>query len=249
MTAFSKARARVVSACAAISLITLSASARAEVLFDSLNSPNSGVLGDNGFNPIAFAASFDTGASTFRLTDVSLLLNSTFSLPGDSFTVSLTGGVPLADITLEDGFGVVFGSPPSLHASVTLPISDLSGALTAQDFTQFANIALKPDAFYVISISVSEQSVEDGATLGWGTTSDDSGPGVADGYNASYITDNGLFPNKPTPPPNNGGPIFQMEVQGVPTPEPSTWALMIVGLASLGLLARRRPTALAPNRA
>jgi PEP-CTERM motif len=70
------------------------------------------------------------------------------------------------------------------------------------------------------------------------------------GYNASYITDNGLFPNKATPPPNNGGPIFQMEVQGVPTPEPSTWALMIVGLASLGLLARRRPTtALAPNRA
>jgi len=249
MTAFKKAHAHVVSACAAISLITLSASARAEVLFDSLDSPNSGVLGDNGFNPIAFAASFDTGASAFRLTDVSLLLNSTFSLPGDTFTVSLTGGVPLADITLEDGFGLVFGSPPSLLASVTLPISDLSGALTAEDFTQFANIALKPDAFYVISIAVSEQSYEDNATLGWGTTTDDSGPGVAEGYNSSYITDNGLFPNKPTPPPNNGGPIFQMEVQGVPTPEPSTWSLMLVGLGGLGLLAHRRRTALVSNRA
>ncbi len=71
---------------------------------------------------------------------------------------------------------------------------------------------------------------------------DDSGPGVAEGYNSSQITDFGFFPNAPTPPPNNGGPIFQMEVSAAAAPEPSTWALMLMGLAGLGLVAHRRRT-------
>ena len=249
MTALSKARALAVSGFAAIAITTLSASARAEVLFDSLSSENSGVVGDNSL--IAgggFAASFDTGASAVRLTDVALLLNTTFSLPGDTFTVSLVGGFPLADITFESGLGLVFGSPLPVLGSETLPISDLSGALTVEQFNQLANITLQPDAFYAISVRLSSQSQGDQATVGWGTTADDSGTGVEDGYNASIITDNGFFPNKPTPPPNNGGPIFQMEISGVATPEPSTWALMLVGLGILGLLAHRRRIALALNR-
>ena len=50
-------------------------------------------------------------------------------------------------------------------------------------------------------------------------TNDDSGPGVAEGYNSSQITDFGFFPNVPTPPPNNGGPIFQMEVSAAAAPD------------------------------
>jgi hypothetical protein len=129
---------------------------------------------------------------------------------------------------------MAFGSPFSVLGSETLPISDLPGALTVEHFTQLENITLQPDAFYAISVNVCSQSAEDGATLGWGTTDYDSGPGVIDGYNASIITDNGFFPNKPTPPPNNGGPIFQMEVSAVATREPSTWAMMALGFAGLG---------------
>jgi PEP-CTERM motif len=165
------------------------------------------------------------------------------------FTVSLAGGIPLADVTFEDGLGLVFGSPLTDLASVTVPLSDLSGDLTVQDFKQFANITLQPNAFYTVSISPDEQSGLDNALLGWGVTDDDSGPGVADGYNSSFITDFDFFPNKPTPPPNQGGPIFQMEVSGVATPEPSTWALMLVGLGGLGLVAHRRRPALASKRA
>ena len=154
---FSKARAWAVSASAAIGLITLSASARADVLFDSLSSQNSGVVGDQPFTFSGMAASFDTGASVVRLNDVELLLNTTFSQSGDTFTVSLTGGVPLADVTFVDGLGLVFGSALSDLSSVTMPISDLSGGLTVQDFSQFANITLKPNAFYAISISLNDR--------------------------------------------------------------------------------------------
>jgi hypothetical protein len=113
--------------------------------------------------------------------------------------VSLSGGVPLAAVTFVDGLGLVFGSEPSLLGSVTLPISGLSSGLTVKHFSQFANIALQPDSFYAISIFLGDQSLNDEATVGWGTTADDSGPGVADGYNSSIITDNAFFPNKPTP--------------------------------------------------
>jgi hypothetical protein len=137
------------------------------VLFDSLSSPNTGVVGDYDFKPAAYGASFNTGASPLQLTDVSLLLNSTFSLPGDTFTVALGGGTPLADVMFEDGFGLNVGGRPIL-ASVTLPISDLSGTLTVEAFSQLTHITLQSNAFYAIFVTVSEQSAEDGATVGLG---------------------------------------------------------------------------------
>jgi hypothetical protein len=245
MTAFSKARAWTVSGCAAISLMTFSTSARAEVLFDSLDSPNTGVMGYYNSGDLPLDATFATGASTFRATDIALLLNQPFFLPGDTFTVSLHGGVPLANVMFDPFVGLnvnPVGGP--VLGSVTLPISDLSTSLSAEDFTQFASIPLQPNSLYWIDLNISEQSMSDGASVGWGTTSDNSGPGVSAGYNSSNGTDYFFFPN------NYGGVVseaFQMKVSGVATPEPSTWALMLAGFAGLGFLAHRRRTAFASS--
>jgi hypothetical protein len=245
MAALSKARAWTVSGCAAISLTAFSASARAELLFDSLSSATTEVTG-NTFMPYPADASFATGASTFHATDIALLLSQIngFAPSGDTFTVSLEGGVPLADVTFDPiaGLSVLPNQGPIL-GSVTLSISDLSTGLAVEHFSQFASIALKPDSFYWIDLSLSDQALMDGASVGWGTTDDNSGPGVSQGFNSSNTTDFFFFPNNR----DGGAEAFQMEVASVP--EPSTWALMLMGFGGLALIAYRRRSALASSRA
>ena len=147
--------------------------------------------------------------------------------------------MPLADVEFIPGLGLNVGPGGPVLASATLPISDLSTNLAVEHFSQFDGLELQANTFYWIDLTISGQSNDDNASIGWGVTNDDSGPGVAEGYNSSDITDFTFFPNAPTPPPNNGGPIFQMEISAA-APEPSTWALMLIGLAGLGLVAHRR---------
>ncbi len=154
----------------------------------------------------------------------------------------MSGGVPLADVEFIPGLGLNVGPGGPALASVTRPISDLSTNLTVEHFSEFDGLQLQANTFYWIDLTISGQSDADGASIGWGVTDDDSGPGVAEEYNSSEITDFTFFPNAPTPPPNNGGPILQMEVSAAAAPEPSTWALMLMGLAGLGLVAHRRRT-------
>jgi hypothetical protein len=239
MSISSKARAWTLSGCAAISLTAISVSARAEVLFDSLGSPNTGVMGDGAeFFPYPLDATFATGASAFRATDIALLLNQAFFLPGDTFTVSLEGGAPLADLKFDPilGLNVTPGEGPAL-GSVTEPVSDLSTSLKVENFNQFANIVLKPNSLYWIDLNISAQSGYDGALVGWGYTTDNSGFGVSEGYSSFRLTDYAFYPNNPA---------FQMEVSGVAgVPEPSTWAMMLLGFAGLGFAAYRQRTKLA----
>jgi hypothetical protein len=234
MAAFSNVR---VSGCTAVGLMALSASARAEVLFDSLHSPNTGVMGENiGFTYPA-DASFATGASTFHATDVALLLEQIAPgviFPDDDFTVSLHGGVPLAAVTFDPilGLNVLPGQGPVL-GSVTLPISELATALTVEHFNQFASITLQPQSLYWIDLNISGPMTIDGPSVGWGTTDDNAGPGVSEGYNSSNATDFSYFPNNG----DGGEEAFQMEVASVP--EPSTWVMMAVGFATLGVMGWR----------
>jgi hypothetical protein len=75
-------------------------------------------------------ATFSTGASTFRATDIALLLSIGIAPPADeTFTVSLEGGVPLADVSFDPVLGLNVGPGGPALASVTLPASDLSAGL------------------------------------------------------------------------------------------------------------------------
>ena len=210
------------------------------MLFDSLHSESEGVLNQATFRP---DASFATGGSSFHATDIALLLNQVgTTYPGDILNVTLVGGIPLSDLMFDPVLGLNVG--PGLNGpivgSAMLPISDLSSNLSVEHFDQFASITLKPNSFYWIDLSISGPATEEGPFVGWSTTADLSGPGVAEGYNSSDDTDFAFFPNG-----RGVEAPFQMEVSGFAAPEPSTWVLMLAGFSGLGVLAHRRRTALA----
>jgi hypothetical protein len=234
MEMFSSRLALSLSGFAAVGLIALCGSARADVLFDSLDSPNTGA-----FSTPLLDATFSTGASNFRATDIALLLGLVGTVPPfeGTFTVSLEGGVPLADVSFDPVLGLNVGPGGPALATVTLPLSDLSTSLAVEHFDQFAGITLNANSLYWIDVE--PDSDPNAAPVNWGLTSDVSGVGVAENYNSSNATDFTFFRNQGVPPfPFNVA--FQMKVSGVATPEPSTWALMLTGLAGLGYLGHRK---------
>jgi hypothetical protein len=220
-------------------LLALSAPASAEVLFDSLGAATSSSYStsDGG----SMDATFATGASAFEATDIALKIGQT---AGDddsnTVTVNLVGGFSLADVSFDPGLGlnVAPGGAP-LIASHTFAISDLSTGLTVEHFNGFAGIPLKPDSLYWIDITSTSSSADD-AFVTWGLTSDVAGVGVAQNYNSSDATDFGFFLNQGVPP-FAGDVAFQMEVSGTAVPEPSTWAMMLIGFAGLCYAGYRSP--------
>jgi hypothetical protein len=242
MAAFRKARAWTVSGCVAISLFAFSVAARAEeVLFDSLDSPTTDTEGVNELSLFPLDATFATGGSTFHATDIALLLSGQPVAFG-TFTVSLEGGFPLADVTFDPVLGLSVLPQGPVLGSVTLPLSGLSTSLTVEHFNQFASIPLQPNSLYWIDLNLSAQGLID-SFVGWGVTSDVSGVGVAENYHSSITTDLFFFRNQGVPP-FAGDFAFQMEVSNA-VPEPSTWDLMLMGFGGLGLIVYRRRAALA----
>ncbi|MGB7974283.1 MAG: PEP-CTERM sorting domain-containing protein [Roseiarcus sp.] len=206
------------------------------VVFDSLGGANSGEA-DTSIDPPAMSATFKTGAAP-RHIDVALSLSAAIPEPGDAYTVSLDGGVPLSDLSFDPLSGLEYlnGSTvdfqgPAL-ASVTLPVASLPAAGTVEHYHQFEDVALNPDSLYWIEVRV-----DGGSVIEWGMTNDVSGPGVAGNYLAWFGTDDGFFRNDGVRP-FAFDQALQMEVSDA-VPEPSTWAMMLVGFAGLGFAGYR----------
>jgi hypothetical protein len=235
----------LVAACAAafLSLPVLATTPSAgSVLFDSLGGVISSGAYAGWIDPV-ISGTFNTEATPVRV-NVALLLRDyfpEFDEPGDTYTVSLDGGIPLSDLSFDPigGLDYVNGSSVDFQGpvikSVTFPLTSLPTAWTVKRYDQFASIVLNPNSLYWIEVSV--HSADGDSVIGWGTTADISGPGVASNYSAWSLTDDGFFLNKGIDPfPFNNA--LRMEVDAVP--EPSTWGMMLVGFAGLGYAGYRR---------
>jgi hypothetical protein len=215
-------------------LMAFAAPASAAVIFDSLGSATNT---SSATNPMA--ATFTTGSAASGV-DVSVLISGfgiSDALPGDTFTVSLNGGIPLADLTYEPAFliplqsttgtiGAGFG--PVLSA-ITLPMTSLKSSLTVESF-DFSGVSLNADSLYWVTI-VSEGS--ENALLNWAITDDVSGAGVAANYQDFNV--DGFYLNLNDGPPFLIHSALQMKVDTLSgsAPEPSTWAMMLIGFIGL----------------
>jgi hypothetical protein len=222
---------RIAMGCTLVALASPSAPAKAEVLFDSLGGATSG--SSSTANGGSIDATFSTGGLPFDLTDIALEIGKTEGVDDSStvVTVKLVGGIPLSSLSFDPIFGL--NIPPGgepLVASYTIPISELSTGLTVEHSNAFVGISLKANSLYWVDLTSSNV---DGPFVSWASTSDVSGVGVAENYNSSLATFLSFFPNQGVPPFAIDF-AYKMEVTGTAVPEPSTWAMMLLGFAGLG---------------
>lgn len=164
-----------------------------------------------------FEVSFSTGSEPVDLTNVTLsLLSADPGYADGTFTVSL-----LADANTNPGAVIA-------TLASTVPDSDLTTSPSDFSIPVAPGVVLAANTRYWIEV----QKTPDALTE-WAWTYDGSGVGVAGEYST--------YPGAPSGPDPNDAPyatIFRMEVTGstaTPTPEPSTWAMMGLGFAVLGL--------------
>ena len=147
-------------AAAAVWLLGLVSLASAKsVVFDSLGGANGGAA-DTSVDRV-IAGTFKTGASPLHV-DVALSLSVAvpFEHKGDTYTVSLDGGIPLSDLSFDpmNGLDALGGSSVDFQApvlaSVTFSVASLSAAWTVEKYNQFAGVELNPNSLYWIEVKV-----------------------------------------------------------------------------------------------
>jgi hypothetical protein len=231
----------------ALAFVTLSVLApkasAGSVLFDSLDGGISSGAYTGWIDPV-ISGTFDTQATPVRVKIVLLLRDyfPEFDEPGDTYTVSLDGGIPLSDLSFDpiEGLAYANGSWVDFRGpvieSATFSLTSLPTAWTVKHYDQFAGVVLNPDSLYWIEVSLHSASGD--SAIEWETTADISGPGVASNYSASSLSNDGFFLNKGIDPFAFDNAL-QMEVDAVP--EPSTWVMIIAGFAGLGFSGYRAP--------
>lgn len=194
--------------------------------------------------------SFSTGASAFSLTDVQLKLQISepvfYRRPAEAPRLLQAGyWRPVAQVRSKpspsglrprDGGGLMTvalyadssTSPGALLTTIgTLHGASLSMMLGNFDFPLGSAFPLTASQRYWIGISTSNGSI-----AGWAKAQNNTGLGVA---NEFWYSNGMVHPN--------ADPPFQMQVNGVggpaATPAPSSWLLLLAGLAGLGLILRR----------
>jgi PEP-CTERM motif len=191
-----------------------SAPAGAQTIYDNLYATSDGA--ESLASAAALGDSFTFSGPYFHFTTVSLVLDATDPQDGGFFSVSVCSAyfIGTPNCVLKD---LGDFSDSILSTSPTLvTISFLAILLPAQaDYTTYW-IELNPLGF---------------SSANWLYSSDNSAYGVA---GQQWLDANGVFPN------DSGHGPFQMLVAGIP--EPSTWAMMLIGFASLGYVSWRRAT-------
>lgn len=194
---------------AALALIlAVGGPAGAAAVFDNLSASSNGTDPAGSLGPLA--ESFTTGAGSFQLSDVKLLLGG--SAAGADVRVSVT----------DDSSG-----NPGAEIVTTGNISDsfLTGALSVADFSLSTNLAA--NTRYWVRLST-----PNGDPVSWSWSLDASGVGVGGGF---FTNSNGRFPNANGPYQMQvSGSGF------IGVPETSTWVTLVLGFAGLGAMVRGR---------
>lgn len=167
-------KSRLMSLAVLLVLLFWAGNANSTLLYNNLNSTNSGADGVTSFGPLG--DSFSTGAGGFALGDVKLLLL------GDSTT---SGSISV------DLFSDNSTSPGTLLQNIgSLSDSSLTSSLSVFDFSLGLSYALAANTRYWIVVSSTDSSAQ------WGWSLDNSALGVAGEY---FSNVNGVFPNTDGP--------------------------------------------------
>ncbi len=206
------AASRYTSIVAGIGLCVAVAQADAAVIYDNLSASSSGADGVSA--EIGFGSlydSFSTGTSGFGLNQIQVLLGG--NPDAGALQVSL-----LSDNNIAPGL--------FLANIGTVSDSQLSSTLAVFTFTLSAPILLAANTRYWVELS---DNASTPTSAVWSWSFDTSGVGVAGEY----------FANSCCISANPGNGPYQMSVSGS-VPEPSTWAMMLIGFAGIGVAAYRR---------